>query len=302
VLGRGSLLGRRYRLRRELDGGPADATEWEAHDTVLDRTVLVELLPPPLVDDPVAAERFRARVRLAAHTAEPGRPRILDAGDDEATRAPFAVFEWQGDPLDATAPIGRVGSPDDADATRPLAALAPSEPRRSQARPADPAASPRDRPGRFGVWGFLALVVVVGVVVLAGLTVRVGAGAVGSLLAAVPSLPSLAAPARPAAAPSPPPAPATPTPAAAAAPTRAAPPAAASPTSAGGQRRRVANTDGQGVALRSGPDGDRLPGRGYDEGATVTLLGESADGKWAHIRGDDGREGWVLAVTLVPAN
>jgi uncharacterized protein YgiM (DUF1202 family) len=30
----------------------------------------------------------------------------------------------------------------------------------------------------------------------------------------------------------------------------------------------------------------------------VTLL--ETQGMWAHIRGDDGREGWVLAVTLVP--
>jgi SH3-like domain-containing protein len=41
-----------------------------------------------------------------------------------------------------------------------------------------------------------------------------------------------------------------------------------------------------------------LPGKGYDEGVTVTLLEEQ--GAWARIRGDDGREGWVLAVTLVP--
>ncbi len=65
-----------------------------------------------------------------------------------------------------------------------------------------------------------------------------------------------------------------------------------------GQRRRIANTDGQGVALRASPGGERLPGHGYDEGDTVTLLEQS--GQWAHIRGDDGREGWVLAVTLVP--
>jgi uncharacterized protein YgiM (DUF1202 family) len=61
---------------------------------------------------------------------------------------------------------------------------------------------------------------------------------------------------------------------------------------------RVANTDGLGVALRTAPDGDRLPGKGYDEGATVTVIERSGD--WAHIRGSDGREGWVPAVTLVP--
>jgi len=39
-----------------------------------------------------------------------------------------------------------------------------------------------------------------------------------------------------------------------------------------------------------------LPAKGYDEGVTVTLLEQ--DGTWSHIRGDDGREGWVLTVTL----
>jgi Rrf2 family protein len=52
------------------------------------------------------------------------------------------------------------------------------------------------------------------------------------------------------------------------------------------------------VRSRRGPDGDKLPAKGYDEGDTVTLL--EVQGAWAHIRGDDGREGWVLAVTLVP--
>jgi hypothetical protein len=70
----------------------------------------------------------------------------------------------------------------------------------------------------------------------------------------------------------------------------------ATPSQSAGVRRRIVNTDGQGVALRASPGGPRLPGKGYDEGATVTLLGQ--DGAWAHIRGDDGREGWVLAVTL----
>lgn len=65
-----------------------------------------------------------------------------------------------------------------------------------------------------------------------------------------------------------------------------------------GERRRVANTEGLGVALRAAPGGDRQPGKGYDEGATVTVLEQR--GEWALIHGDDGREGWVLAATLVP--
>jgi hypothetical protein len=62
--------------------------------------------------------------------------------------------------------------------------------------------------------------------------------------------------------------------------------------------RRVVNTDGRGVALRDGPGGNRLPGKGYDEGATVTAFESS--GGWTRIRGSDGREGWVLSVTLAP--
>jgi SH3-like domain-containing protein len=65
-----------------------------------------------------------------------------------------------------------------------------------------------------------------------------------------------------------------------------------------GEQRRVANTDGLGVALRTTPGGDRQPGKGYDEGTTLTVL--ETRGEWARIRGDDGREGWVLGVTLAP--
>jgi SH3-like domain-containing protein len=72
---------------------------------------------------------------------------------------------------------------------------------------------------------------------------------------------------------------------------------AARPTQIRGEYR-VANTDGLGVALRTAPDGDRLPGKGYDEGATVTVIERSGD--WARIRGPDGREGWVPAATVVP--
>ena len=53
------------------------------------------------------------------------------------------------------------------------------------------------------------------------------------------------------------------------------------------------------MALRASPDGDRLPGKGYDEGAVLTVL--ERQGAWTHIRGDDGREGWVPTVTLAPS-
>jgi hypothetical protein len=65
-----------------------------------------------------------------------------------------------------------------------------------------------------------------------------------------------------------------------------------------GARRLIVNTDGIGVALRQSRDGPQLQGEGYDEGVTVAVLGEQ--GAWAHIRGEDGRDGWVLAVTVRP--
>jgi hypothetical protein len=65
-----------------------------------------------------------------------------------------------------------------------------------------------------------------------------------------------------------------------------------------GQTRQIVNTDGRGVALRTAPGGERQPGKGYDEGVTVEALEES--GEWTLIRGSDGREGWVLTVTLAP--
>jgi SH3-like domain-containing protein len=86
----------------------------------------------------------------------------------------------------------------------------------------------------------------------------------------------------------------------------AAPPTAPAPkatpasvaTATRGVQRRIVNTDGRGVALRDGPGGSRLAGKGYDEGVTVTAFESS--GGWTRIRGSDGREGWVLSVTLEP--
>jgi hypothetical protein len=95
---------------------------------------------------------------------------------------------------------------------------------------------------------------------------------------------------------------ATPVAAATLATPRPAQPVAAATASSGaplsGEQRRVANTDGQGVALRDGPGGGRLPAKGYDEGEVVTVLEQQ--GTWTRIRGQDGREGWVLSVTLSP--
>ena len=50
------------------------------------------------------------------------------------------------------------------------------------------------------------------------------------------------------------------------------------------------------MALRVSPGGYRLPGKGYDDGDVLTVLEQQ--GEWTHIRGADGRDGWVLTVTL----
>jgi hypothetical protein len=59
-----------------------------------------------------------------------------------------------------------------------------------------------------------------------------------------------------------------------------------------GETARVAHTEGQGVVLRTAPRGDARVPRGLLEGARVTVL-ERPDGEWAHVRGENGLEGWV---------
>ena len=75
--------------------------------------------------------------------------------------------------------------------------------------------------------------------------------------------------------------------------------ASPSPRSDTPVRARIANTDGQGVALRASPrDDDRTP-RGFLEGDAVTVL-ERSGSDWARVRGDNGQEGWVPTRYLGP--
>ena len=64
----------------------------------LQRRVLVRVLRADLSDDEAAVERFRGDVRAAALSGTPDRPRVLDAGNDPETRAPFVVLEWRQEP------------------------------------------------------------------------------------------------------------------------------------------------------------------------------------------------------------
>jgi hypothetical protein len=284
------LIADRYELLREVSRAE-DATYWQATDTRLDRNVMLELMRTELADDPGAIERFRDSLRVSARGGRGPYGRLLDGGTDRDRRVPFAVFEWVD-----TAPQLQVAQ---AQAQRarpvPVAVAAPPPQRRAQA-----GRSAKEPKGSRN-W---ALPVVLTCVPLA-----VGIIAVSRVLS-TPSPPvanvfavptgtvqvgnPVVTPPTPVVAP-------TATTVRAVAATTAPTPRAVTPTplAGSGERIQVANTDGIGVALRDGPGGQRLPGKGYDEGATVTVLERQGD--WAHIRGDDGREGWVLAVT-VPAS
>ena len=76
------------------------------------------------------------------------------------------------------------------------------------------------------------------------------------------------------------------------------PDGAAAPNEA--QRFRVANTDGVGVVLHSAPRQDARVPRGLLEGTRVTVL-ERSDDEWAHVRADNGQEGWVPLKYLTPS-
>jgi len=284
------LVQGRYRLVRQV-GETADATVWEAADVALDRRVEVTLLERRLAGDPAAAERFRRAARAAAQSTTPGQPRVLDAGDDAASGAPFLVTE----PTDDRPPPAGLA------ATRPLPVMPPApRVRAARTRAPEPAAGGRSLAGLLLLFAVLLLaggLVVGGVVFGSRLIGRDTPGSAPSQSVADAPLGNSNSNSNGKPSPRTDPSP-TAVAAAPATATRPAVRAASSPTALAGARRRVVNTDGRGVALRATPGGDRLPEKGYDEGAVVTLLGQ--DGDWAHIRGDDGREGWVLAVTLAP--
>src|SRR5712691_13147420 len=260
-----ALIAARYELVRELRAD-TETIDWEAFDTALDRRVVVQLL---LLQDPLAIERFWEAARAAARRTARVGERFLDAGTDPETDQRFVVREW------------------------PVSLHVGTDSRALEPQPGARAARISDRSRWLVVSGVVVLLMLVAVALkpavegwlawvntpLARPDRSFGLGPAVAVTATVAS-----------AARSTPPPTAVPTPA----PTRAA---TATPVGEG-QPRRVVNTDGRGVALRATPGGDRLPGKGYDEGATVQALEQSAE--WTHIRGSDGREGWVLTVTLAP--
>lgn len=87
----GSIIGRKYRIRRLLGIGGMGAV-YKAVNTNIGRTVAIKLLHPHLADDGVALQRFQREARAAAGVQHPGVVEILDMGMHGA--APFIVMEY----------------------------------------------------------------------------------------------------------------------------------------------------------------------------------------------------------------
>ena len=282
------LIADRYQLLREVSRAE-DATYWQAADTRLDRNVMLELMRPELANDPAAVERFRDSLRVTARGGGGPYGRLLDGGTDRDRHVPFAVFDWVD-----TAPQPQVARP------VPVAVAAPRPPKPPQRRTPPPRSAKESKGSRNWALPVVLTCVPLAVGIIAVSRVLSTPGPPVANVFAVPTGTvqvgnPLVTPPTPVVAP-------TATTVRAAAATSAPTLRAVTPTvvAGSGERVQVANTDGIGVALRDGPGGQRLPGKGYDEGATVTVLERQGD--WAHIRGDDGREGWVLAVTVPSAS
>ena len=101
-------IGDRYRIDRHLGRGGTGSVFAGRH-LELDRPVAIKLLPPELVPDPAAAERFRREARAAARISHPNVGGIYDYGvlpDGEA----YIVMELiEGETLsellDASGPL-----------------------------------------------------------------------------------------------------------------------------------------------------------------------------------------------------
>jgi hypothetical protein len=284
-----ALIAARYEFVRELRVD-RETVDWEAFDTALDRPVVVRLLRPELAHDTVAVERFWQEVRAAARRTAAVGDRVLDGGTDPETGRLFVVRELPDAPPSAS--DGRRFIPREPGVLAQLFSRLQDSPRWLVLSGVAVALTLVAAVIRPGVEGWLAWVNTP----LArsdrglGLAPAVAVPASGAQPGQSTSTPAAAPPTVAAGARSAPPAPTLATPI----PTRAA---TATPVSTG-QSRRIVNTDGRGVALRAAPGADRLPGKGYDEGVTVQALEQS--GEWTRIRGSDGREGWVLTVTLAP--
>jgi hypothetical protein len=266
-----ALVASRYELVRELRV-ERETVDWEGFDTKLDRAVIVRLLRPELTGNADACERFWQVARTDARARQAHGDQVLDGGTDAETGQPFVVRAL---PSDAEPrPVA------------PVRAIVTTDPLGKRFVPSR----------RWLTFGAVVTVVLVVAALRPGMEAWLAwvntpaARIAGSFVlppadGATEKPPSTAvATARST------PATSVPT----ASPTRAPTPTFVQVV----QSRRIVNTDGRGVALRVAPGGDRFPGKGYDEGDSVQAFEQS--GEWTRIRGADGREGWVLSVTLAP--
>jgi hypothetical protein len=270
-----ALVDSRYELVREVhvDG---ETIDWEGFDTKLDRTVIVRLLRPELAADPDARDRFMRAARGNADGSRALGDHVLDGGTDAQSGLPFVV---------RALPVAASPTPDGLPASASASATVDAHP-------------VGGRFARRGRWLALSAVVTI-VLVLIALRPGVEGWLAWVNTPAAHVEGNFALPPVTAANKDPEPTAVAPRATAAAIVPSATPTRAPTPTVVQtGQSRRIVNTDGQGVALRATPGGDRFPGKGYDEGAIVQAFEQS--GEWTRIRGADGREGWVLSVTLAP--
>lgn len=277
-----ALMAGRYELVRELDA-VNDVRRWEAFDTALQRPVLLEFLPHEAMDDPDVVDRFWRSARTSARTSTAVGERILDAGTDPETGRAFVVRER-----------AQQSSRAQLDDTRALPIRTPV---RGPAR-VRPTRLPSFRVALAGLGVLAAVAIVVIRPGVQGWLAWVNEPFGQATKPFVLGPPNVGTPAPAAGQTSAAATPAAKATTAAAATTAPTAVAKRTPTPTAGVTRRIVNTDGRGVALRASPGGDRLPGKGYDEGATVQAFESS--GQWTRIRGSDGREGWVLSVTLAP--
>jgi serine/threonine-protein kinase len=97
------LLGGRYRLDKLIGGGGMGEV-WQAHDSVLDRTVAIKIIRPHLAGDESVRARLRIEAQLTGKLHHPGIVDVFDYGEDEedGKPVPFLVMPLiDGAPLSA---------------------------------------------------------------------------------------------------------------------------------------------------------------------------------------------------------